>query len=66
MQVAPQRVSEWLTGKVAPGAERTLQLLEWVAAEEAKTKTLGSARDATKGKRTRSRNHSHEPKTGPP
>jgi transcriptional regulator with XRE-family HTH domain len=59
----PQRVSEWLNGKYEPGAEVTLLMQEWVQAEEAKQqKTLGSAINTTKGRKTRKPNPSYEKK----
>ena len=41
--VPPSRISEWLHGKFEPAAETTLHLLDWVTAEEAKTKSPGGA-----------------------
>jgi len=40
-------VSQWLSGKREPGGERTLQLLAWVQAEEAKTKENRGGADNT-------------------
>ena len=36
LDVAPARISEWLSGKKEPGGEYTLKLLAWVTAKEAK------------------------------
>jgi transcriptional regulator with XRE-family HTH domain len=62
----PQHVNDWLAGKYSPGGDVTLQLLEWVRAEEAnQQKTLGSVTSTAKGsarkdRRTRSTNPKHE------
>lgn len=68
LKVPQPRVAEWLAGVYEPGAEITLRMLEWVTAQEAKLKqTPGSATNTARGRKTRSRNHSHETKkTGPP
>lgn len=63
--VTPQAVAEWLSGASAPTAETTLRLLEWVTAEEAKSKEKkragsGSTRPALK---TRSRKSNRHEKT---
>lgn len=55
LKVPPPRVSEWLNGVYQPSAETTLRLLEWVTAQEAKQKTLGSVHSTAKGKQTRIR-----------
>src|SRR5688572_15253551 len=65
LKVPPARVLEWLSGVHEPGAETTLRLLEWVAAEEGKTKTVGSATNTTNGHRTRSRHPCEKPKPSP-
>ena len=36
--VPPQRLNDWMSGTNVPGGEVVLQMLEWVTAEEAKTK----------------------------
>jgi transcriptional regulator with XRE-family HTH domain len=44
LRVPRQRINDWLSGARAPGGEVTLQLLEWVQAEEAEqTKSPGRA-----------------------
>lgn len=44
LRVPRQRINDWLSGARAPGGEVTLQLLEWVQAEEAnQTKSPGGA-----------------------
>ena len=44
--IARQAVNGWLTGAVAPNAEMTLRLLEWVEGEEAKQQKKRAARSA--------------------
>ena len=41
MDVAPPRVSEWLSGQ-EPGGEYALKLLQWVTRQECKQKTLAA------------------------
>jgi transcriptional regulator with XRE-family HTH domain len=48
--VPQPRVSEWLSGKNAPGGETTLKMLRWVQEQESQQNTLGSAINTTKGK----------------
>lgn len=56
MGVALTTISVWLSGKREPGGETTLRLLEWVLAEEAKTKNESSGHvDARPEQRTRLR-----------
>jgi hypothetical protein len=61
-----QRISNWLSFDHAPNGEVTLQLLEWVQAEEAQQKkNRGTARTAPRHK-TRSTHSSYEKrKTSP-
>ena len=47
------RVSEWLSGKFAPGGETTLKMLRWVQEQESQPNAPGSATNAAKGKATR-------------
>ena len=55
-----QQVNGWLSGDRMPGGEVTLQLLEWVQAEEAKqNKALGSATNTAQSK-TRKPQSVHE------
>lgn len=68
LKVPPPRVAEWLSGVYIPGAETTLQMLEWVTAQEAKQKpeTPGSASNTARGRKTRSQRNRNETKqTGP-
>jgi hypothetical protein len=57
LKVPLSQVSGWLSGVRNPSGETTLQLLEWVAAEEAKQKSPGTASTAperqTRGKASR-------------
>jgi DNA-binding transcriptional regulator YiaG len=47
------RVSEWLSGKTAPGGETTLKMLRWVQEQESQPSAPGSAMNAAKDKATR-------------
>jgi DNA-binding phage protein len=40
--VSRQTINKWFVGSAHPNAETTLQLLEWVTAEEAKQKSVSS------------------------
>lgn len=66
--VPPQRLTDWFSGAIVPGGEVVLQLLEWVAAEEAKqqTKRAGGAstRPALKTRKAKSTSHEKD-KSGP-
>lgn len=62
--VSKAAFSQWLTGKTSPTADTTLQLLEWVSAEEAKQITPASAINTREGKQTRKGND-EKSKTGP-
>ena len=65
--VRPQQLNEWLVGRKEPNGQTTLQLLNWVQAEEEKQKTLGSVTSTTKGNWTRPKKSDHEnPETSPP
>jgi transcriptional regulator with XRE-family HTH domain len=44
------RVSEWLSGKTAPGGETTLKMLHWVEDQERQQNTPGSVTSTAKGK----------------
>ena len=66
LNVPPQRVSEWLSGKYEPGAEVALQMLEWVQAREVENKTPGNVRSTARSKQTRSRkSRETKPKPNP-
>jgi hypothetical protein len=62
------RISNWLALDRAPSGEVTLQMLEWVQAEEAnKQKALSSATNTAKSRKARSTHSYHEKrKTDPP
>jgi len=53
LRVPMPRVAEWLNGSVAPGGEITLQLLEWVSAEEAKQQKSPRRVQAQRERKTR-------------
>lgn len=65
--VTPQAVAKWLSGASAPTAETTLQLLEWVTAEEAQQKkSSGGVSETRPERKTRTRKSKHEqPRSGP-
>ena len=59
--VARQQLNSWLSGIKTPGGEVTLQLLEWVAAEEGKqTKSPGSVQPPPERVTRRKKPLSHE------
>jgi transcriptional regulator with XRE-family HTH domain len=65
--VSQQKVSDWLSGRVEPSGETTLRLLEWVTAEEAKTKSpAGASSPAERTAQPRKSSNETIPKTGPP
>jgi transcriptional regulator with XRE-family HTH domain len=67
--VSTAAVAQWLTGASAPTAETTLQLLEWVTAEEAQSKQKkragsGSTLPALKARKSKS-TRNEKAKSGP-
>ena len=63
--VPQSRVSEWLSGRTAPGGETTLQLLNWVEHEEAKQKSPGRAETRPEPKAQLRKSKHAKPKSGP-
>lgn len=61
--VSRQQLNGWLSGSKQPGAEIALQLLEWVAAVEVKTKKDPGVAVTTPGHKTRKRNVYEKPKS---
>jgi transcriptional regulator with XRE-family HTH domain len=67
LNVSPQVLNAWLSGAAQPSAETTLELYDWVQLPWAdKQKTLASATNTHKGKRTQQRKRFNESKSGPP
>jgi hypothetical protein len=65
LEVPLRRVSEWLSGVRNPSGETTLQLLEWVAAEEAQqNKSPGSATNTARAKARPKVNRENKPTSG--
>ncbi len=60
LEVPLVRVSQWLSGKREPGGEVTLQMLQWVEAEEAKQNKKPERVSPRPGQKTRSRKISYE------
>ena len=58
-----QRVNDWLSGARAPGGEITLQLLEWVQAEEANQKTSPGRASTRPERKTQVGKSSYEKQT---
>jgi transcriptional regulator with XRE-family HTH domain len=64
LKVPLSRVSEWLSGVRNPSGETTLQLLEWVTAEEAqKHKSPGSATNTARAATRRKQSCYEKPKS---
>ena len=64
--VPASRVSEWLSGVYEPGAEITLQLLEWVKAEEAKQNAPAVLRAPPRRKTRKGKSLREKPPSPPP
>jgi transcriptional regulator with XRE-family HTH domain len=65
--VSPQRVTNWLSFSRAPNGEITLQLLDWVRAEEVKqNENRGSAQTPPRRKARLTRSRYEKAKQSPP
>jgi len=67
--VSRATVSQWLSGVIAPAAENTLRLLEWVTVEEAKSQQKKTAARASTRLRRKTRKEksktNEKPKSSP-
>ena len=63
LNVAPQQLSDWLSGNYSPGGAVTLQLLAWVQANEAKQKRHPEGAQTPPGLKTQRRSSKHETNT---
>ncbi len=68
MRVTPQAVSEWLSGKSAPEAERVFRLLDWVRVEKERQQKSSGGVNAPPEPQTRKRSQQNEKhqQSGPP
>jgi transcriptional regulator with XRE-family HTH domain len=63
--VSRQQLNHWLSGERAPGGEVTLQMLEWVGAEEAQqNKSPGSATNTTRAATRHRQTRESKPTSG--
>ena len=66
LNVTPGAISQWLSGKTMPDAEKTLRLLDWVReAEETKQNSPGGADTPPEPKTQRRKNRNEPTQSGP-